>query len=119
MQDIFHHGGWGMHPTTLFGLVLLAAAVQYVRGPLQRRLAVIRHLNLLVLMSGTLGVVTGMIKTCMNVPSDQLYLIAIGFGESLNNLALALGLMILARIIVTLGAARDPNADGELLDPRG
>ena len=114
MQGIFHHGGWGMYPTTLFGIVLLLAAIQYARQPGARKLAVIRHLNVLTLMSGTLGVVTGMIKTCTNVPSDQLYLIAIGFGESLNNLALAIGLSILARIIVTVGAARD----GELVDPR-
>jgi hypothetical protein len=115
MGEAFHHGGWGMYPTTLFGLVLLVAAVQYARNPAARRLAVIRHLNVLTLLSGTLGVVTGMIKTCVNVPRDELYLIAVGFGESLNNIALALCVAILARIIVTLGAARDT---GELVDPR-
>jgi hypothetical protein len=114
MQGIFHHGGWGMYPTTIFGIVLLLAAIQYARRPRARTLVVIRHLNVLTLMSGTLGVVTGMIRTCMHVPKEELYLIAIGFGESLNNIALAIGLAILARIIVTVGAARD----GELVDPR-
>jgi hypothetical protein len=118
VQDAFHHGGWGMYPTTLFGLVLLAAAIGYAAKPAARRLAVIRHLNMLVLMSGTLGVVTGMIKTCMNVPSNELHLVVIGFGESLNNVGLALCLMVLARIIVTVGATRDPNAASELVDPR-
>lgn len=119
MQDAFHLGGWGMYPTTLFGLVLLVAAIQYARRPSARRLAVIRHLNTLVLMAGALGVVTGMIKTCLSVPSDELHLVVVGFGESLNNVGLALVLVILARIVVTLGAARDPEAEGELVDPRG
>lgn len=119
MQEAFRLGGWGMYPTTFIGLVLLVAAIQYARHPDRRRLHVVRHLNLLVLMSGILGVVTGMIKMCINVPSDQLHLIVVGFGEALHNVGLALCIMVLARIIVTLGAARDPNAGGELVDPRG
>jgi hypothetical protein len=118
VQDAFHLGGWGMYPTTLFGLVLVAAAINYARQPAARRLAVIRHLDVLVLMSGTLGVVTGVIKTCIHVPSDQLHLVVVGFGESLHNVGLALCIMVLARIIVTLGAARDPSAPSELVDPR-
>jgi hypothetical protein len=115
VQDAFHNGGWGMYPTTLFGLVLVAAAINYARQPAARRLAVIGHLNMLVLMSGILGVVTGCIKMCIHVPSDQLHLIVVGFGEALNNVGLALCMMILARIIVTLGATRERS---ELVDPR-
>ena len=119
MSEAFHLGGWGMYPTTLFGLVLLGAAIQYARQPAARRLAVVRHLHALVLMSGTLGVITGMIKTCLSVPSNELHLVVIGFGESLHNVGLAFVMVILARIIVTLGAARDPDAGSELVDPRG
>jgi len=39
----------------------------------------------------------------------------IGVGESLANIGLGLVILILARIIVALGAAR--ASDGELVDP--
>lgn len=116
MQEAFRLGGWGMYPTTFFGLVLLVAAIQYARNPGQRRLGIVRNLNALTLLSGVLGATVGMIKACINVPSDELHLVVVGLGETLNNVALALCLMILARIITTLGAARDPS---ELVDPRG
>jgi hypothetical protein len=105
-----------MFPTTFIGLVLLVAAIQYARHPGRRRLAVVRSLNALTLLSGMLGVVTGVIKTCLHVPQDQLSLVVVGVGESLHNIALALCMLILARIITTFGAARDPS---ELVDPRG
>ena len=116
MQGIFHDGGWGMFPTTIFGLVLLACAVRYALDPKRRRLFLLRQLTILVALSGTLGFVTGTIKTFTNMPSDQLYIAFIGVGESLNNVALALGLMVLSRIIIAFGAARasDPS---ELINP--
>jgi hypothetical protein len=117
MQGIFHHGGWGMYPTTLFGLVLLACAVQYARDPKRRRLFLLRQLNILVALSGTLGFVTGVIRTFMNMPSDQLQLAFIGVGESLNNVALALGIIILARIIIAVGAAQASESPSELINP--
>jgi hypothetical protein len=119
MQGIFHDGGWGMYPTTIMGLVLLAAAIRYAMAPNRRRFFLLRQLNMLVLLSGTLGTVTGVIRTFTNMPSDQLYIAFIGVGESLNNLALALGLMILARIIIAFGAARDGDSAGELVNPPG
>jgi len=59
MSEAFHLGGWGMFPTTFIGLLLLAVAVQYARQPDQRRLHVIRHLNVLVGLSAMLGFVKG------------------------------------------------------------
>jgi hypothetical protein len=117
MQGIFHDGGWGMYPTTIFGLVLLVCAVNYARDPKRRRLFLLRHLNVLVALSGTLGFVTGVIRTFTNMPSDQLQIAFIGVGESLNNVALALGLMILARIITAFGAAQASESPSELINP--
>jgi hypothetical protein len=117
MQGAFHDGGWGMYPTTIFGFVLVACAVQFLRDPKRRRLLLLRQLNILVALSGTLGFVTGVIKTFTNMPSDQLYIAFIGVGESLNNIGLALCMMVLARIIIAFGAARDTGSPSELINP--
>jgi hypothetical protein len=118
IQGAFHQGGWGMYPTTFMGLVLLAAAVRYARSPDRRKLFLVRHLNVLVALSGTLGFITGVIKTFTNMPSDQLYIAFIGVGESLNNVALAIAILIVARIITSFGAGRDASSASELVDPR-
>jgi len=117
IQGAFHQGGWGMYPTTFIGLVLLAAAVRYMRNPERRRQVLLRHLNVLVALSGTLGFFTGVIKTFTNLPSDQLYIAFIGVGESLNNVTLAIALMILARIITAFGAARGTDSPSDLVAP--
>ena len=36
MTDFFMAGGWGMYPTTLFGLLLLAAGIAYAALPERR-----------------------------------------------------------------------------------
>jgi len=117
MQEAFHMGGWGMYPTTFIGLVLLAAAVQYMRHPNARRWLVLRHLNVLVGLSATLGFVTGCIKTFTNIEGDKTFYAIIGVGESLVNVGLGLCILILARIITALGAARDAESASELVNP--
>ena len=90
MQDAYHLGGWGMYPTTIFGFVLLAFAVQYARNPERRRLLVLRHLNVLVAMSGLLGFTAGCINTFTHVEGDKTFVAIIGVGESLVNVGLSL-----------------------------
>ncbi|HEX5063670.1 MAG TPA: hypothetical protein VFV99_30035 [Kofleriaceae bacterium] len=117
IRGAYHEGGWGMYPTTFLGLVLIAAAIRYLRNPERRRLHLARHLNVLVGLSGTLGFFTGVIKTFTNLPSDQLYIAFIGVGESLHNVTLALCMMIVARIIVAFGAAKDTDSASDLVAP--
>jgi hypothetical protein len=117
MQEAFRLGGWGMYPTTFIGLVLLAAAVQYMRQPNARRWLVLRHLNVLVGMSALLGFVAGCINTFTHVEGDKPWIAIIGVGESLVNVGLGLCMLILARIITALGAARDGESASELVDP--
>lgn len=118
MGEAFHHGGWGMYPTTFIGFVLLAAATMYWLKPDRRRRAVVRNLEMLTLLSGVLGFTTGVIKTFMAVGDADPRLAIVGTGESLNNVGLALCMLILARILITLGSARDTTAPSELVDPR-
>ena len=109
MGEAFRLGGWGMYPTTIIGFVLLAAAVQYMRHPDRRRALVLRHLNVLVGLSALMGFTAGTINSFTHVEADKTYYAIIGVGESLNNVGLGLGFLILARIITALGAGRGPR----------
>ncbi|KYF55929.1 hypothetical protein BE08_22710, partial [Sorangium cellulosum] len=109
MAEAFHLGGWGMYPTLVFGLLLLAASVRYAVSPERRFVPLQISLGLLTLMSGGFGFVAGAIKslTFMGaVPPDARWLWIVGLGESLNNVALALALLVLSSFAATVGAYR-------------
>lgn len=104
----FRDGGYGMYPTLAFGALLVAVAVKYAMAPDRRFLPLLIALNVLTLSAGALGFVTGVITTARYLgevaPSNQGYIAIEGVGESLNNVAFALILVVLAAIAVTLGA---------------
>ncbi|KYG04722.1 hypothetical protein BE21_45115 [Sorangium cellulosum] len=109
MAEAFHLGGWGMYPTLVFGLLLLAASVRYAVSPERRFVPLQISLGILTLVSGGLGFVSGTIKslTLMGaVPPDARWLWIVGLGESLHNVALALALLILSALAATVGAYR-------------
>ena len=72
MIDAFHLGGWGMYPTTLAGLALLFAAIQWTREPDRRRWQIVRSLRGLTMLFSSLGFVTGVIKSFISV-MEELY----------------------------------------------
>lgn len=122
MGEAFRIGGWGMYPTTVFGLVLIAAAAASARRCSPRSLRVVSNLRMLVLLSSVLGFVTGVIKTFTSLPPgklDDVGAMALeGVGESLANVGLGLVVLVIATIITTLGAARSGDSP-DLVDPRG
>ncbi len=122
MGEAFRLGGWGMYPTTIFGLVLIVTAVRYAAAPEATRALVVRRLSLLTFLSGCLGFTVGMMKTFLyakDLPASELgTVIVTGVGESLNNLALALSLLVIGGIAMAVGAARRaPGAGDELIAP--
>jgi hypothetical protein len=110
MQDAYRLGGWGMYPTTIFGLVLILMAIQFARDPDRRRLRLVKVLSLIALLSSTLGFVSGTIKTFTaagDLASSEVGgVIVVGVGESLTNIGLGLCVLVLAWIVVAIGVAR-------------
>ena len=109
MKEAFHMGGWGMIPTTIFGLLLLTAAIRYAVQPERRFVPLQVSLGIMTLCSGALGFVTGLIRsvTALDmVGPDRRWIWIVGMGESLNNVALSFVLLILAAIAASVGALR-------------
>lgn len=122
MLDAFHDGGWGMYPTTIAGLVLIAAAVRYAQRPDHRRLQSVRALSLLVFLVACLGFVAGVIKSfsfASGKPEELGVYVVAGVGESLNNIGLGIGMLVIATIIRVYGVSRGgaPSGGAELHDP--
>jgi hypothetical protein len=109
MLEIFRNGGVLMYPTALFGLLLLAVAARYAVRPESRWIPLQISLGIVTLSVGAAGFVAGLIATTTHLAQtgDRAGLIgAVGFGESLNNVALALVLVALAATATTVGVAR-------------
>lgn len=120
MSEAFRLGGWGMYPTLIAGLVLVLTAWRFAFTPQRARLSLVKWLYALTALAGTLGFVTGAIKTFLAAgqlpPGDAVATAMIGIGESANNLGLALSTMVLATIGVAIGH-RKPAVGGSLVDP--
>jgi hypothetical protein len=109
MGEAFHMGGWGMYPTALFGLMLVAASIRYAMSPERRFVPIQVSLGIVTLASGGLGFVTGMIKSALAIEGagpDKRWIWVLGMGESLNNLALALALLTVGALAASVGALR-------------
>lgn len=108
--NFYANGGFGMYPTTAFGLLLLACSVLLLLRPQRRHVPLVVSLAALTASSGLLGFSTGLISTfryLQNVePSEQLKLAALGCAEALNNFVLALLILVFAGILCAASAVR-------------
>lgn len=109
MIEAFKMGGFGMYPTLVFGLLMVAASIRYAISPERRFVPLQITLGILTLMAGALGFVTGTIKSFLamgEVPPDSRWIWMLGLGESLNNVGLALALIVIGTLAATVGAFR-------------
>lgn len=109
MREAFHMGGWGMYPTLIFGVFLIAASARYAVRPDKRLVPLQISLGLTTLFAGCLGFVTGVIKSLDaldGVPPEKRWIWLLGVGESLNDIGLALALVIIASLAAAVGALR-------------
>jgi hypothetical protein len=121
MQDAFRLGGWGMYPTAFVGFLLVIMAARFAANPARGRLSVVVALGVLTFVVGTLGFVTGTIKTMIaagEMPETG-KIVTIGVGESLHNVAFALCLVILGGIGTVIGLSRRASTSDRatVIDP--
>jgi hypothetical protein len=97
-----------MYPTAFVGFLLVIMAARFAANPARGRLAVVIALSALTFVVGTLGFVTGAIKTMIGAGEmpEPGRIVAIGLGESLHNVAFALCLVILGSIGTVIGLSR-------------
>ncbi|XXF74977.1 hypothetical protein P2318_18055 [Myxococcaceae bacterium GXIMD 01537] len=110
MTDFFIAGGFGMYPTLLAGLCLLATCVQYARRPERRFVPLMLALGLFTLLAGGLGFITGLGSLLSYLASPAAPVgntaLLLGLREALNNIVLALMLTSLAVLFAAVGAYR-------------
>jgi hypothetical protein len=124
MGEAFRLGGWGMYPTLIAGVVLVACALGYAVRPDARRFRIVRNLSVLTFLVGALGCTSGVIKAFTSSgdadPRELPGLVVVGFGESLCNIGLALVALVMAWIAASVGAYRSGSAarsPAEIVDP--
>ncbi len=110
--DSFHNGGWGMWPTLVVGLMMIGVSARYAVSPDRRFVPLIVASSVLTFLTGALGFVTGLIATSQyyDMFAAPPNVVVVGFGESLNDVGLALVLLAVGMIAVTVGTARHARA---------
>jgi hypothetical protein len=107
MMQWFSHGGYPMWLTLVFGLLSIGSAARYALRPERRFVPLVVTLASTTILSGSLGFVTGVIKSLGSldmVPADRRWIWMLGFGESLVNVAFALALVAVATLATVIGA---------------
>jgi uncharacterized membrane protein YoaK (UPF0700 family) len=109
-SNFYTAGGWGMHPTSLFGFLLLAASALYALRPDERFSKLVVPLGFVTFASGLLGTSVGVCNSLHYITqvdrAEQLQTMALGCEESLHVLVLALMLIVVAGIISSVGLLR-------------
>lgn len=112
MKAFIMDGGWGMFPTLVLGVLLLSVVVHSALSERARERELVVPLGVATLTSGFLGFVLGLMTTFGHIAEvgGNGIIAMVGAGESLNNLALAFGLVLLAAIVTTIGRIASPRA---------
>jgi hypothetical protein len=109
MSDWFHLGGFAMWVTLLFGALMIAAAARYASRPVRQYLPVAISLGVMTLLSGAFGFAAGVARSMNGLPDvspDRRWIWLVGCGESLVNMAFALGLIAIATFAIVVGTWR-------------
>jgi hypothetical protein len=109
-DNFFRDGGFGMYPTLAFGALAVLAAVIIAFKPERRFVPMVAALGATTFGSGMLGTVMGFVSSLRalgHVPeADRATIAIIGAAESLNNMVLALIMVVLTGLIASVAAGR-------------
>ncbi len=109
-NTFFRDGGWGMYPTSIFGFLLVAAGVLCVLRPEKRFVPLLVSLGVMTLGAGFLGCTVGLVTSFHYLPrvavEQRFTIAALGTAESLNNVVLALMLVVLGALLSALASVR-------------
>jgi hypothetical protein len=112
MASFFTAGGAGMYPTLVLGFGTVASAVLFALRKERRYFSLMLSLGTSTLAAGALGFCMGVVMSFRYLPEvpagNQVMVAALGVSESLHNLLLALGLIVVTGVIAALGALRAP-----------
>lgn len=109
MLDFMRLGGFTMWPILALGLATIATSARFAARPERTHARLPRALGRLTLLLGLMGTALGCVVTLVsmgNVPPDDRFFAMVGVGESLTNLTLALGLVVVSAAIGVVGTAR-------------
>lgn len=109
-DDFFRSGGFGMYPTVVFGSLAVLAAIVIAFKPERRFVPMVAALGATTFGSGMLGTTMGFIsslRAVTQVPAaDRATIVMMGAAESLNNMVLALIMVVLTGLIASVAAGR-------------
>jgi hypothetical protein len=107
-----------MYPTAIAGCLLVVNAWRFAFTRERARLSLAVWLGVLTALVGSLGFISGAIKTLISAgqlpPNETVGVVAAGLGESACNLGLALVTMVFGALGIAVGHSRRPS---ELVDP--
>lgn len=110
MFEFFANGGFGMYPVLIFGFLAVASAVLFLLRPERRGVGLLVALGISTACAGLLGFFTGVIgvfRYLRQVPAEeQLAVLIQGTSESLNNVVLALIMVLVTSLVAAAGAFR-------------
>jgi Na+/proline symporter len=112
-SNFYAAGGWGMHPVSVFGFLLIAASVLHALRPQQKTARLALTLGMLTFAAGLLGTFTGICNSAFYIQHvakvDQVEILALGVEESLHDVVLALILVVIGGLVASVGTLRSSN----------
>jgi hypothetical protein len=107
MLQMIQLGGGGIWPVITFSITALVAVVMHVVRPTKARRVLVRGAVTLTLASACLGCATGIRVQALTLRSvEELPALAVGVGEALSLVVLALIVTILVLLAATIGDYR-------------
>ena len=115
MLEFFRAGGFNMVVLAALGIAILIPAVKFARNADPQRLSLVRALTSAIVFCTIVGVASGLASTCHYVVTepeaikDPLPYLLQGVAETLTNVILGGGILVVSWLLVAFGVRRMPR----------